>query len=186
MSLLGARARNPGRFVIGAGGLTRPKSYEVKKGFVYGMGASSSPHLVYITDVTADRIKYKNYPFDGRELVVERWIGEDLIRQGTETKLRDNEVLQRQYGFKRPIAVKINPRKYKPVIAYAIATVPAGKTRETDPWYWAEEYGGVGARETPQGYEYRINTSFGDLARLRKDKRFKVVRTEAEPPRSGR
>jgi hypothetical protein len=184
MSLLGARS--PGRFVIGAGGLTRPKSYEVKRGFMYGMGASSSPHMIYVTSVTEDHIKYKNWPFDGRELVIARWIGEDLIRQGTETKQRDNEVLQRQYGFKRPIAVKINPRMYKPVRVFVVATVPAGKTRETDPWYWAEEYGGVGARETSHGYEYNINTSFGDLRRIRKDKRFKVVRTEAIAPRGDR
>ena len=133
MSLLGARSRSPGRFVIGAGGLTRPKSFDVKKGFMYGMGASSDPHLVYITSVTEDHIKYKVWPFDGRELVIQRWIGEDLIRQGTETKQRDNEVLQRQYGFKRPIAVKINPRMYKPVRVIVVATVPGGQDARDGP-----------------------------------------------------
>ena len=57
-------------------------------------------------------------------------------------------------------------------------TVPAGKGRAEDPWYWAEEYGGVGGRESPNGYEYEINTNHGGLEKLKKDPRFKIVKTE--------
>jgi hypothetical protein len=72
---------------IGARGLEKPGTTTVIPGLIYAMGASSSPSLIKIVQVTSDRIRYRPHTQygDTSEKAIERWIGEDLIAQGERT-----------------------------------------------------------------------------------------------------
>ena len=181
------------RGVIGPGGLRAASKFTVHEGRIYGLGASSSPKLVYITSATSDRIKYKPYPFHGKdvqEVIIERWIAEDLIARGTKTlydmmkrgRLYDAEIAASiEAAMTGKEARPVNIRGYERVTVNVVATKgrpPRGVSRENDPWYWAEEYGGVGAREENGEYVYQITTNRRGLEELQNDKRFRVIDVE--------
>lgn len=180
------------RFVIGAHGLEKPRTIKIVPHRIYAMGASSSPDLVYVTSATADRIHYKRYPFHGKELVVERWIGEDLMAQGTRTylsqwaqhmdpALRNSMESVLQGGDGKAIDV----RDYEPVMVVVEATGARGSGRANDPWDAAEQYGGVGSFEKDGRTLYEIHTDRGRLNKLQTDRRFRIVSTSKVAPRSG-
>lgn len=75
------------RYVIGAGGLKAPQTIAVQPGHVYSMGASSSPEAIRVLSVTADHIRYRHESqySDQKPMVIQRWIGEDLIATGERT-----------------------------------------------------------------------------------------------------
>ncbi len=79
------RARS--RFVIGSGGLTRPKTVALKVGRIYSMGASSSPEAIRVLSVTDEHIRYRaeSQYRDQKPMIIQRWIGEDLIATGEAT-----------------------------------------------------------------------------------------------------
>src|SRR5579863_962233 len=76
-----------GGYVLGPGGLEKPSKINVEAGCIYGMGASTSPSMVYVTHVDDRMITYKAYPFHGGDKKIERWIGEDLMAKGSKTLL---------------------------------------------------------------------------------------------------
>jgi len=76
---------------ITSDGMKDLKSYNVKQGRTYYMGASSSPDLIYVEDITPSKITYRTYPYYPENKVTRsRDIIEDLIRQGSNT-MADNE-----------------------------------------------------------------------------------------------
>jgi hypothetical protein len=183
------------RGVIGPRGVEAPQAMTVRPRRIYALGASTSPKLVYVTQVTDDHIRYKVYPFSGREIVIERWIGEDLIRRGSHAYLKhvgphgDTEL---QAAVRESLAGgggDYDAKKWERWVVTAVATTPRRspdrRGRESDPWYWAEQYGGVAGRETPSGYEYLIDTTLAGYERLKKDSRFRIVSARREEPRSG-
>lgn len=85
----GSLRRRHGRagYRIGSRGLERTARADVVVGGIYAMGASSSPKLVEILSVAGDQIRYVGYGEHGNKspVVVQRWIGEDLIARGEQT-----------------------------------------------------------------------------------------------------
>ena len=82
-----ALRRRYGRAVrgrIGSRGIEATESIHLMPGHTYAMGASTSPSLVDVVQVTDDRIRYRKHGNfgDTSEKVIERWIGEDLIARG--------------------------------------------------------------------------------------------------------
>jgi hypothetical protein len=174
-----------GGYIVGPGGLVDPLKINVEPGCIYGLGASSSPQMVYVTHVDDKSITYKAYPFHGGDKKIERWIGEDLMAKGSKTLLHTRGELlspelkqSLQSTLSGGRGVHIDPKQFEPVMVVVLPTVPGGKSRAEDPWYWAEQYGNVGGRETPAGYEYEIETNQKGLANIKKDHRFKIVRVE--------
>jgi len=176
-------------YAIGPGGLETPggKNLTLQEGAAYWLGASSSPQMVILTDVTDDRVKYKTYPFTKGDQVMERWIAADLLARGTATHLK-------QYGshmdpgLKRSLESLLAGGKgrkedmdsYKPV---TLVLTPADDMKGQDLWYAAEEYGGVGGREdAKEGYVYEVASSKGRAEQAKNDRRFKVLKVT---PRSG-
>ncbi len=177
-------------FIISERGLKRPATFRVEPGVVYGFGASSSPDLVYVTSVTDNLIRYIRYPFHGKEQVIERWIGEDLLAKGTRTKVADeNRRLSMGWpetawaaSFRSSIAggpgVKIRVKDYEPVTVTVVAVDQLrAKGRDNDPWYWAEEYGGVAGLKVEGQEGYEINSNRAELEKLQNDPRFRIVKT---------
>lgn len=80
------------RGVIGQDGITAPLQHEIRKDRWYYLGASSDPKLVKVTRVEDGRFWYIDYmdyvTLAGKEIVIEDWIGQDLIARGTATKRR--------------------------------------------------------------------------------------------------
>jgi hypothetical protein len=98
-------SRSPIRGRIGATGIHATAHFDVKPGHLYALGASSSPDIVYVTEVT-DRIKFLRWPYTGKEQVIERWIGEDLIAKGTRNHLKlygDRSILRGKSGRAIPL-----------------------------------------------------------------------------------
>jgi hypothetical protein len=110
-----AESLDEARFAITGSGLKKPGRIAVFPNHEYYIGASTSPEHIVVTKVTDDTIHYRKYPYD-RELRVERWIGEDLIAQGTATWLRSGYV------------------KYQPERAKRLRAVMAGKKTQTVDW----------------------------------------------------
>jgi hypothetical protein len=175
-------------YSIGSGGMTKLKTGKIliQPNTFYYMGASSSPKRILVTKVDKDKIYYRGYPHGvGRELVVDRRIGEDLILKGIATWLKMG-YQKYPWGKKEAANLKkllagksvkpVNPKDYIPVTVTVVAAKGV-KTGEggKDLWYDAEHYGGVGGREGPDGYEYEISMDTGVLKKLRKDKKFKVI-----------
>jgi len=105
------RTLNRAGFRIGSSGLVATEKFPLVVGRKYPMGASTSPDTILITGLSKDRISYKRYPFDAssKELVIERWIGEDLIAQGVSTMRRMFEdaypgegeaIFEKRYGWR--------------------------------------------------------------------------------------
>lgn len=179
------KAKMAGPMVIGPGGLEKPKGsgLTLQEGAAYWLGASSSPQMVILTDVTDKMVSYKRYPFTGPAQKLERWIASDLLARGTAQHLK-------QYGshmdpeLKRSLESllrggkgrKEDPDDYRPVtITLAPADAQAGK----DLWYAAEEYGGVGGEEQPDGtMHYLVDTQKKNVDQAKSDPRFKVLKVE--------
>jgi len=184
-------------YEIGAGGLRPIKTSGIliQPNVTYHMGASSSPHKIFVTKVDDRMIYYRSYPFyRGREARIDRGIGTDLILQGVNTFMKSG------YG-KYPWG-KATIRKYKSLLAgkkvkpedlkdyqRIKVTVGPGKGYEgKDLWREAESHGyGVGGRRVEgmtDGFPwmkndnssvYEIEMDKKSLPGLKKDKRFKIL-----------
>jgi hypothetical protein len=155
----------------------------VKPGVVAYLGASSSPSRIIITKVDDRFITYRQYPYK-KDARIDRAIGEDLIRRGTESHIRT-------YGSHRPKETKelksflagkpkvvLVSRWLKDQEPIEVHVRPAdgadfSDVRGGDPWYAAERYGGVGMT----GDDYVIHMEHGMLKDLKKEKRFKILKT---------
>ena len=171
--------REAGGYVIGPGGLEKPKKTDLKPNTIHYMGASSSPSLVVVTKVSDDRIEFLNDK--GRSQGEQRWIAEDLIYKGDATWLKKYASYVTKYDSWKAVmpGTKVDPKKFFRdrergyVVVEAVAA--ASKFPRGDAWYGAEEYGGVGGVEKDGKMLYEINTTRGQADELAKDKRFKVV-----------
>lgn len=85
---------------ITSSGMKDLKSYNVKEGRTYYMGASSSPKYIYVEEVTPNKIHYRVSPFyPENKKTVSRDIGEDLINQGS-TRMSKNKYRSQYVGKK--------------------------------------------------------------------------------------
>lgn len=167
-------------YAIGPGGLTLTEGgITLQKGAMYGMGASSSPDLVILTDVSDDKVKYVSYPFNGSPRTIEAWIAKDLLAKGTRQRLK-------QYGKYMDPKTKSsmesllkggkgrseNMNDWKQVTVQAIASEPG-----VDQWRAAEQYGNVGGLDDDKhGMIYEIETFQKTVPEIKKDKRLKVLK----------
>jgi hypothetical protein len=177
----GAKAPT-GPMVIGPKGLQKPggTNLTLQEGAAYWMGASTSPKMVIVTDVTDDRVKFKSYPFTGSPQVLERWIAADLFAKGTEMQLRQYGA-HMDPGLKRSLESLLRGGKgrkedmddYHPV---TMTLAPADDQKGEDLWYAAEEYGGVGGQHQDDGgMHYVVDTEKRNVERAKNDPRFRVV-----------
>lgn len=167
-------------YAIGPGGLQNTESgITLQKGAMYAIGASSSPQLVILTEVSDSKIKYVTYPFDGSPSTMEAWIAKDLLAKGTRTYIRtygshmDKKLkssMQSLLNGGKGIAENMND--WKRVTIQAVAAEP-GK----DEWRAAEEYGSVGDLDDPEhGQIYEIEAFNSEVPKIKKDKRLKVLK----------
>lgn len=171
-----------GGFRIGPGGLEETKSgITLQPNTLYFMGASSSPDLIYVTDVSDDRVDYISYPFYETSGKLkspkgeQRWVAEDLIIQGSETWLKNEgstdpklaKSLKNMLAGKKGTKEKIDT--YEPWTVLTVSTT--GK----DEWRTAEEYGGVAGLDWEGEQAYEINTTKGEIPAIEKDKALKIV-----------
>lgn len=161
----------------------------------YYFGASGSPSEIYVTSVTDDRVYYlrvRDLMQGKREpSMCQRYIAEDLILKGLETELASLTRAAREWPgapffaaeadrVRRLLAGEDMPAEdITDFYGYTVcvrATKPGAEYPRGDAWYGAEEYGGVGSLDTPEGTVYEINGVSGTaLRRLRADDRFVVV-----------
>lgn len=181
-----ARFKEAAGMVLGPGGLEKPGGTGVtlQEGAAYYLGASSSPKFIILTKVGDDMLRYKEYPFTGKEYTIQRWIGADLIEKGTKTHLR-------QYGrymdpgLKKSMESLLRGGKgrkekiddYRPV---TVMVEPADDLKGQDLWRAAEEYGGVAGLvgDDDKIYQYKIETSKGQVEKIKSDRRFKVLKVQ--------
>ena len=78
--------RNAARSVLTLSGLVPAAKIALEVGGSYYLGASSSPAPIVVTSLSADRIGYSER--GGPEVMIQRWIGEDLIATGCSTTRR--------------------------------------------------------------------------------------------------
>lgn len=178
------RFKTAGPMVIGPRGLQKPRTeITLQEGAAYWLGASSSPKMVILTDVTDDRVKYKTYPFTGSAMTLERWIAADLLTRGTETHLKQYAA-HMDPDLKRSLESLLRGSKgrkediegYRPV---TMTLAPADDQKGNDLWYAAEEYGGVGGLQQDDGsYLYEVNAEKRAVERVKNDPRFKLVKVE--------
>lgn len=186
------------RAVITDRGMVAPLQIQVLANRCYYLGASDSPDHIFVVSVTEDRIGYvrtSGLKLEGdiREMVsyIQRWIGEDLIRKGCRTRLARTLRAAAQYNvaWAQAEIVKLQAildnrdPGVENIAYYVVYTVtvravnpPTGTlTRETDPWYAAEVYGGVaGLVGVPWTYE--INGVTGAMLHvLEKDAAFAII-----------
>lgn len=168
-------------YAIGPGGLTPTESgITLQKGAMYGLGASSSPSLVILTEVSDSKVKYLTYPFNGSPLSLEAWIAKDLLTKGTRTWLKSHGKYQPKTRSSMESLLKggkgrtENLNDWKEITVQAIAAEP-GK----DEWRTAEQYGNVGGIDSDEhGEIYEIEAFQKDLADIKKDKRLKVLKVK--------
>jgi hypothetical protein len=178
------------RGVIGARGIEPASSFRVEPHRIYALGASDSPDLVYVTSVTPNTIHYKASPFHGKERVIERWIGEDLIAKGTRRWMST-------YGRRRPDSPitksmesslaggpghAANVKGFEPWHVVVVARKPGGH----DLWFQAERYGNVAGQEGKGGRMfYEIDTDWERLSKIRRDPHFRIVRSHKRAQAAG-
>lgn len=170
-------------YTIGPGGLGKPKRTKIEPNTIHYMGASSDPSLVIVTKVSDDSIEFLDEK--GRKRRDQAWIAHDLIARGDATWLKTyaSYVAKYENWKKAQPGTKVDPKKFfrdrEPVTVLVEAVGAASKFPRGDAWYGAEEYGNVGGREKDDGtFQYEIETHRGPLEKLKKDKRFKIIKEQ--------
>ncbi len=194
-------------FAIESGGLRRLErgGIRLQADHEYHLGASDSPDLIVVSRVLADTVCYYSGTFR-MEKPIQRPIADDLIRQGTATRLKQLEALadrvSRPQEFRaaygeiaeayrkllndRPSPLKRDFRDFQRVRTtvrqnptWVSESRPGRHTIEL--WYRAERYGGVGSKEVDGGVLYEIRGQRCDAVKLAQDQAFEVVsQTEDE------
>lgn len=179
-------------FVIGAGGLSPVETGKMTMmpGVMYPMGASSSPKMILMTKVDDKFLHYKDYPWTKgtKEMRIDRRVGEHLILQGTKTWL-SGPYPKYQPDRAKSLRSMLGGGKGKKenVADFEQVTMLVKPVASGDLWRAAEEYGNVAGITDPKtGVEhYEIMGTARDLKKLKKDKRFAVVKTAAGHQRVG-
>jgi len=182
-------------YSIGAGGLTPVKTGRIliQPGVTYHMGASSSPNMIFVTNVDDRFIWYKTTPFyRSSESKIDRRSGEHLIWQGVQTFLKGPYVA---YPWGKKIEKKyraliggkeVKPEKLSDYQRMRVVVGPTEKTVGQDFWRHAESYGNVTGKRIPvgSGFEksrdltYEIEMDKKVVGKIRKDKNFHILDVE--------
>ena len=85
------------QIVLVGRGVNNKTRAAVEVGKYYYLGGSGSPDIVLVTRTAEDRFWYRGYPYDEtvREMMIEQWIGLDLIARAESTMRRRIEQLER-------------------------------------------------------------------------------------------
>lgn len=161
---------------IGPGGLEKPdKGITLQPNTVYWMGASSSPTMIIVTKVTDDSIEYMN-PFDKQKRKIQRWIGEDLIMQGSKRWLSSYAKYQPEMAKSIRSMLNGGPGKKEKMRDWdRVRITVRAKDPTQDLWRVAEQYGNVAGIDADDGVMlYEIEGFRGAVEKVKKDSRFKV------------
>lgn len=145
---------------ITSSGLKDLKSFEVKQGRTYYMGASSSPDLIYVEKVTPNKITFRKSPFYPEDkLTRSRDITEDLIKQGSERMM--NNKYRKQYVGKKVDLKDIQRRriKFKPTQNSGLSELDVEKK-------YRDRYGLETKMGTRDG-AYQTTVNWGDVSEIR-------------------
>lgn len=187
-------------FSITGGGLVPLQNkIMIQPNVQYHMGASSSPSKIFVTKVTKDAIHYLNYPYyKQQERRMQLGIAQDMISRGVSTFLKSGYV---KYPWGKKLAKryrdlmagkKVKPEKLSDFDRIRVFVSPGEGYAKQDLWRDAEQYGSVAGRRIDgktDGFHwakddysmlYVIETIKKDLAAIKKDKRFKIEKVEAE------
>ena len=192
-------------FVIGARGLEKPADkILIQPGVKYHMGASSSPDTIFVTKVDDNAVHYVNWPYYGaKESRMQRWIAQDLISKGVATFLKSGYT---SYPWGKAMAKrykslmdgkKVKPERLSDYERIKVYLGPASAdNRGKDLWREAEMYGNVGGEKIPgetSGFAWEpgdysmflsVETTKSSLQKIKKDKRFRILKTEKMAKRS--
>jgi hypothetical protein len=182
LKLIELAQKHAAGYSIGPGGLSPTKSgLYIQPNTVLYYGASSSPVEIIVTGVTDDAVRF--IALDGRgghggEKREQRWIFEDLAISGSETWLKrrgkyfpeEARSIQNMLNGKpgKPINVSEYLDDQKPVTVDVLPTKPKNTYPRNDPWYGAEEYGGVGGRYSDD-VSHKINMLFDKAKALEQE-----------------
>lgn len=79
-------------------GLKDLETADLREGYTYYMGASSSPELIYMEDVGPEKVTYRRRPYYPDDRVTDRRdIIEDLVAQGNETQREKRQRVLERY-----------------------------------------------------------------------------------------
>lgn len=162
-------------YSIGANGLEAVKKFDVKVGCTYYMGASSSPVLVHVLNITPARVTYAR-TYKDKPQTEDRRIFEDLVARGCATikarrkalganapawQIKGQDICEAQIGA-------LVPSWH--FDRHTVLVRPTSGTCE-DMWRDAEEFGNVGGIDDM----LEIRCDGKSLADLRSDARFTIV-----------
>lgn len=161
---------------IGPGGLEKPsKGITLQPDTVYWMGASSSPSMIIVTKVTDDSIEYMD-PYNKQKRKIQRWIGEDLIMQGSKTWLSSYARYQPEMAKSIRSMLNGGPGKKEKMRDWdRVRITVRAKDPSQDLWRVAEQYGNVAGIDDDDGVMlYEIEGFRGSVEKVKKDNRFTV------------
>lgn len=183
------------QMVIGDSGLREPKKgVYLAPNMEYYMGASTSPDHIFVTKVDEKWIHYIELPLrkSSKERKIQRWIGEDLISDGSSTQIKHLKQIYSVYKMawmkemlKHLEAVldgkKGKTTKLADLEEYDVFVKPAGY-KGNDAWGELDNYTGGGVRgQNMETGEYEVGaTGKKGIAALKRKfgKDFEIVRTE--------
>lgn len=164
-------------YAITANGLKPCEKFNVTVGCTYYMGASSSPDLVHILDVTPTRITYAR-TYKGTARAEDRRIIESLIAEGCATiKDRRKHLTSDSYTWEFAAQETYESRIGDSVPSWnfnrhnVLVRPVSGDPMSDANWRAAEAFGGVGGI----GDLLEIRCDGKSLADLRNDARFVIV-----------
>jgi hypothetical protein len=166
-------------------GLEKPKKILAQPNTVYYFGASSSPQRIVTETVTSDVVTYYVFGPQGKasRMREQRWIWEDLAAKGSQTWLKTYGKYHPEQAASlsnlldgRP-GTEVNLPKFladqEKIYAVVVPDQEEFARSGRDPWYAAEEYGGVAGFADSDQLEILMNR--GELEALQRDPRFNVV-----------
>ena len=169
------------RGIIGPGGLGPLQSgITLQPNTLYWIGASSSPTMIIVTNVTDKAIEYFD-PYRKTPMRVERWIGEDLITKGSKRWLATYGQVPGWKTYAKSIASMLSggPGKKEKLSDWERVRVTVKRKpafRGEDLWRVAERYGNVAGIEDADGDQlYEIEGFRRSVMEVKKDPHFVVV-----------
>lgn len=146
-------------------------------------GNSSTPKHCLILSADEDYVTYRMWPYAaGTSYRISRWEMDLLAPKGMQNRIAElrhamerssGEIVEYYAGEIAKLAATmqgtgptVDPASLEAVYVSAIYQGSKEGLRSNDPWYAAEEYGGVGARESDEGTVYLIASDRGRVARM--------------------
>jgi len=166
-------------FVIGGSGLEKPSGAKLtlQPNTAYFIGHSTSPNLVIVDRVSKGMVSYHD-AHSNRGSSAQDWVFRDLAQRGIETWLRTYAKYQPELA--RTFRDILAGKKVRPNAAdFDRFTVTVQGEGPDDLWRAAEHYGNV-AGLTQYQNRFEIELERKALEALKKDKRFKILKTQKE------